>query len=115
MSIFVDILDGLTGLRQDFDDMRSGGIYQFFTKWFAEFIKWYMVAWYKAKLTSITFAWDVASEILSSLNISQQINMAFSALDSRVVQIISFFRIPEAINIVLSAYTTRFVLNFLGL
>lgn len=115
MSTLLDITNVLTDLRQDFDDMRSNGIYQFFTKWFAEFIKWYMVGWYKAKLQAITFAWDVAQELLASLNLSEHINIAFSALDSRVVQIISFFRIPEAINIVLSAYTTRFVLNFLGL
>ncbi len=115
MSTFLDLVNSFVDFQQQVDDFRSTGIYQFFTKWFAEFIKWWMVGWYKAKLQAMIFSWDIAQEILSTLNISDQINSAFSLLDSRVIQVISFFRIPEAINIVLSAYTTRFVLNFLGL
>ena len=115
MISLLDIANGIVEFRQDVEDFRSTGIYEFCVKWFAEFIKWYLVGWYKVKLQSITFAWDIAQEILTSLSISEKIDLAFSALDSLVVQVISFFRIPEAINIVLSAYTTRFVLNFLGL
>ncbi|MFI3123298.1 MAG: DUF2523 family protein [Methylococcales bacterium] len=98
MSTFVDVVNSIVDFRQELDDFRTSGIYKFFTQWFAEFIKWSMVGWFKFKLQALTFAWDVASEILTSLNLSQQIDMAFSALDSNVVSIISFFRIPEAIN-----------------
>lgn len=115
MSTFVDVVNSIVDFRQELDDFRTSGIYKFFTQWFAEFIKWSMVGWFKFKLQALTFAWDVASEILTSLNLSQQIDMAFSALDSNVVSIISFFRIPEAINIILSAYTTRLVMTFIGL
>lgn len=114
MSTLTDIVNSIMDIAQSIDDFRSTGIYQFFTKWFAEFIKWWMVGWYKMKFQAMVFAWDIAQEILISLNISEQIHLAFSALDSNVIQIISFFRIPEAINIILSAYTTRFVFNFLG-
>jgi hypothetical protein len=114
MSTLLDITDAIVSFRQDIEDYRSSGIYQFFTKWFAEFIKWSMVGWYKAKLQAIIFSWDVASEILDSLNISEQIETAFGQLDSDLVSIISFFRIPEAINIILSAYTTRLVMTFIG-
>ncbi|MEI6747404.1 MAG: DUF2523 family protein [Methylococcaceae bacterium] len=115
MSTFVDIVNSIIDFRQELDDFRSSGIYKFFTQWFAEFIKWSMVGWFKFKLQSLTFAWDVASEILNSLNLSEHIYMAFSALDSNVVSIISFFRIPEAIHIILSAYTTRLVMTFIGI
>ena len=115
MSTFVDVVNSIVDFRQELDDFRTSGIYKFFTQWFAEFIKWSMVGWFKFKLQALTFAWDVANEILTSLNLSQQIDMAFSALDSNLVSIISFFRIPEAINIILSAYTTRLVMTFIGL
>jgi hypothetical protein len=115
MTSFVDIVNSIVDVRQQIDDFRSSGIYQFFTHWFSEFLKWWVVAWYKGKLQAITFAWDVASEILSSLNLSAVVQSAFSQLDSNVVSIISFFRIPEAINLILSAYVTRQVMTFIGL
>lgn len=115
MSTLVDIANAITEFRQDIDDIRSTGIYEFVTKFFAEYIKWAIVGWYKFKLQGVIFAYDIATEILSSINLSEQIDKAFSSLDSQVVQIISYFRIPEALNIVFSAYTTRVVMNFLGL
>jgi hypothetical protein len=114
MSTLVDIVNSIVDLRQQIEDFRSSGIYQFFTHWFAEFLKWWVVGWYKAKLQAITFSWDVAHEILSSLNLSTVVESAFSQLDSKVVSIISFFRIPEAINMILSAYVTRQVMTFIG-
>jgi hypothetical protein len=65
-------------------------------------------------LQAITFSWDVASEILSSLNLSSILQSAFSQLDFNVVSVISFFRIPEAINLILSAHVTRQVMTFIG-
>ena len=115
MSTFVDVVNSIVDFRQQFDDFRTFGIYKFFTQWFAEFIKWSMVGWFKFKLQSLTFAWDVASEILTSLNLSTVVESAFAQLDSKVVSIISFFRIPEAINMILSAYVTRLVMTFIGL
>ena len=115
MSTLLDITNAITDFRQQIEDIRSTGVYEFFTKLFAEYIKWAIVGWYKFKLQSIIFAYDVASEILSSINLSSVVDTAFSALDARIVQIISFFRIPEALNLIFSAYTTRVVMNFLGI
>lgn len=111
----LDITNAIVDLRQDIENFFSTGIYEFFTKFFAEFIKWAVVLWYKFKLFSITFSYDIASEILSSLNLSQTIDSAFNSLDSRVAKFVSFFRIPEAVSLIISAYTTRFVMYFLGL
>jgi hypothetical protein len=115
MSTLVDIVNSIVDINQEISDFRTSGIYQFFKEWFAEFVKWFYVSWYKSKLFAITFAWDVAQEILGSLNLSSAIEEAFGMLDSKVLAIISFFRIPEALNIILSAYTTRLVLTFMGM
>lgn len=115
MSTLLDIVDSIVDIRQQIEDFLSVGIYHFFIKWFAEFMKWFFVLWYKFKLFAITFAYDVAKEILDSINMSSMVEMAFISLDSKVMQIVTFFRIPEAINIILSAYTTRMVLTFIGM
>lgn len=73
-----------------------------------------MVAWWKAKLTALTFSWSVAQELITSLNISEYINNAWSSLDSRLLSMFVLFRIPEALNIILSAAVTKFVFRFLG-
>lgn len=114
MSTLLDIANVITDFRQDIENIRSTGIYDFFTKFFAEYIKWSIVGWYKFKLESIIFAYDIATEILSSLDLSSVVDSAFASLDSRVSRLISFFRIPEALNLIFSAYTTRVVMNFLG-
>jgi hypothetical protein len=115
MSTLLDIVNSIVDINQEIQDFRSTGIYHFFVEWFAETMKWFYVGWYKSKLFAITFAYDVAKEILTSLNMSRMIETAFNSLDSRVMQIVTFFRIPEAINIILSAYTTRMVLTFMGM
>lgn len=65
MMTLLDITNAIVDFRQDIENIRSTGIYEFFTKVFAEYIKWAIVGWYKFKLQSIIFAYDVASEILS--------------------------------------------------
>jgi hypothetical protein len=82
------------------------------TKAYAEFIKAYLISEIEFKIFMLKFAWDVAKELLTSLNISPLIASAWSQLDSRVLQFITFFRIPEGINLLISAYTTRFVYRF---
>jgi hypothetical protein len=115
MSTLLDIVDSIVDINQQITDFRETGIYNFFVQWFAEFMKWFYVGWYKSKLMAITFAYDVAQEILTSLNLSSQIDSAFGMLDSKVVGVISFFRIPEGLNIIFSAYMTRMVLTFMGM
>jgi hypothetical protein len=115
MSTLLDIVNSIIDINQEIIDFRQTGIYHFFVEWFAELMKWFYVGWYKSKLFAITFAWDVAQEILSSLNLSDAIESAFNSLDSKLLAVVSFFRIPEGLNLILSAYVTRMVLTFMGM
>ncbi|TRW98995.1 DUF2523 family protein [Candidatus Methylobacter oryzae] len=98
-----------------FWDFVTHGIYDFAVKWLANWVIYATISTITFKLWAISFAWDIAQEILSQLNITSAIQSAWSALDSRIMDAISFFRIPEAINIILTAHVTKFVLRFLGL
>lgn len=91
------------------------GIYDFVTAAFAQFVIWSMVAMVEFKIMMIGFAWDVAQQILAQLDVSSYINAAFGSLEPTLFNFICFLKIPEAVNIIMSAYTTRYVLNFMGM
>lgn len=76
-------------------------------------IGWGIVLYFEVKLAAIEFAYAVASTIMSALNLSQVINMGWSALDSQTLGVLTYLRIPESINMILSAFVTRFVLDLL--
>lgn len=89
-------------------------IYPFVTKTIAEWIKASVIAEIEMKIFLTAFAWDIAKDLLQSLNVSQYISAAWSALDPRLLQFLTFFRVPEGINLMLSALTTKFVYNYMG-
>lgn len=114
MLAFVDVVQSVIDLTQTVSDFFNVGIYDLLTKFVAWCIKWYLVAWVKAKITGLTFAWAVAQELITSLDLATYLNAAWSALDSRVLSMLVFFRVPEAVNLLLSAAVTKFVFRILG-
>jgi len=72
---------------------------------------WYVIGVTKAKIHFVEFSWQVAQEILNQLNISATINQYWGSIDSKVMGALTFFRIPEALNIVLNAHLTRYVMG----
>ncbi|AEG00734.1 DUF2523 domain-containing protein [Methylomonas methanica] len=115
MSVFVDVVNAIVESGQMVSDFFTTGIYELLTKFTAWFVKWSVVAMWKAKLAAIAFSWDVAQELITTLNISGYINAAWSTLDSKVLNMFVYFKIPEAVNIVMSAGVTKFVMKFLGI
>jgi len=115
---FNHILDFLTYANtsiNDFLDFLHNGIYDFVTKAFAAFLIWSTVAYIDFMIYMIGFSWDVAQSVLSQLNVSAALNAAWSSLESSIASFVSLLNIPDAINVILSARVTRFVLNFMGL
>jgi beta-mannanase len=93
----------------------TSGIYDLIVKWFAQFIISAQISMVKFKIFSLVFAWDVAKEIINQLSVSSYLQQAYNSLDSRIISLLNFFKIPDAINIILSARITKFVLKFMGL
>jgi len=93
----------------------QSGIYDFFTEWFSAFMIWSMVGMIRFQIWAVGFAWDVAQQVLDQLNISSALAAAWSQLDNQVLNALTFFNVPDAINVLLSARVTRFVLNFMHL
>lgn len=106
----MDFFDVLIQIRDFFTD----DIYDFFYEVFRQISAWYVVWVLKAKIFALSFAFDVASTIMTNLNLSQHLNSYYSMLDSNTLQYMSFFRLPDAINLLIQAYITRFTLDVLG-
>lgn len=89
-------------------------IYDFVTKIFAWAIEWYVVFLLQGKIFLAKFAWDIAKNIMANIGLSQAINIAWGYLDSQIIGYLTFFRLPEAINILFQALVTKFVLRIIG-
>jgi hypothetical protein len=76
-------------------------------------VMWSIIAYFEMKIHVIEFSYGIASSILSGLNISDLINTHWSGMNSSIKGAITYLRIPESINIILSAMLTRFVMDLL--
>jgi hypothetical protein len=65
------------------------------------------------KLNTMALSFDIAGSILNDLDISSHIQDSFSYVDSQTLMIANYFKIPNFIELILTAYTTRFVMGFL--
>jgi hypothetical protein len=63
------------------------------------------------KMAALELAAESADKILSAFNISGSIQSTLDNLDPQMSSIITFFKIPEAINLLLSAHLTRFIMS----
>lgn len=107
-------MDSFIDAIQYFLDWTSTGIYEFTEQAFKEATAWYVVGVVKAKIYLMGFAWDVAKIVLQNIGLSQFIASTWGSLDNQLVGYLTFFKVPDALNIVIQAYVTRFVLNIMG-
>lgn len=101
------VFDALTDIAGWFAD----GLYETADNVFQRIAVWVIVWMLEAKLFMLGFGIEIAELFIEALGISEVLNDAFSSLDSKISNFIYYLRIPEAINILLSAYATRFVMG----
>lgn len=87
-------------------------IYNFATWAFSQLVQYIILASIKFQILAVTFAWDVASQLLADLNISSFISEAWGSIPGDLSSVLGFFGVPEAVNILISALGTKFVLRF---
>lgn len=89
------------------------GIYEWFEQ-AAKYLTQSFILWYiDCQIWGLQFAWEVAQGVLTSLNASQHIASGMAMLSPEVSAGINFFRVPEALNLLLTAGMTRFVMNMI--
>ncbi len=111
MSVIVDIVDSIVNLDETVTNFFHTGLFKFIEDFMVWLGSWVVVFVVKAKIQALGFAWAVAKNLLLSLNISTQLQGFMSSLPLTLHSFINLFKIPEAINLIVSAYSTRFVLR----
>ena len=114
MSVLVDVVNSVVSLEQTITNFFADDVFGLLTKFVAWFVQWSVVAMWKAKLAALAFSWGVAQQIMINLDISGHLNSTWAALDSRTMAMASFFRVPEAVSMLISASVTKFVFKFIG-
>lgn len=76
-------------------------------------IIWIIIAYLELKVYMIEIAYDFASQFIQSLGLSEAIQQAWATIPAPIASTFSYLRIPEAVNMLMSACLTRFLLGLL--
>ena len=101
------IFDSLDLLNQFLVNGIPESIDNFFQRMGAYLVLFY----FELKLSSIQFAWSIASGILNTLSLSSTLTASLNTISPDVVSFLNHLRLIEAFNIILSAHATKFVLS----
>lgn len=105
-------MDGIMEALQALFDFFTVGTYNFVQEIFAELLIWVATWWIKIKIASITFFWGVASAMLDQLGVSAFLQSAWGSLDNDILNFFTRYKVPEALNMILSAKLTAFIMRF---
>ena len=105
MDFFFDFADWFRDFFSSGDD---------FPGFFAHIYAWLVIWWIELKIVALQYTWQIAQVVLIQLDISGPLNAAWASLDSELLGYITYFRLPEAFNIIINARITRFILNMMG-
>jgi len=93
-------------------DFITNGIYDFTIETFQFLMLKLTLFTIEAVSFFITFAWDITKLIFDQVGITDSLQQAWSYLDSGMLSTLSFFGIPDVINIITTAFLTSFLLKF---
>ncbi len=106
-------MDFLEYLKSIYEWMTSG-IYDFFVQLVSYCIAISLEITLKSTLFMLRFSWDVAYQLMQDLQITTFLNDMYAHIDSSIMDVMLYFRVPDFINVVMNAYITRYVFSFLG-
>ena len=96
-------------------DFISSGIYDLLTQFTAYIISQMSIAMITFKISALTFFWDVAAQVLDDFGVGNYISALFGYLPADFKSVVDFFGIPAAMQTLINAFATRYILNFVGL
>jgi len=109
----MDFFDSVVARLNSIYEFITSGIYDFFVDSFALLVEYLTVSSIKFTIWSMSFAWDVSKSIIEDLGISDTLNNAWSTLPGDTVSILSFFGVPDMVNMLVTAIITSYTLKFI--
>lgn len=89
------------------------GIYDFVKSAFVLLTKYGIQAYFASMLFAADVGFEVFSELMQDIGVSQYVQSSYASLDVKLRSALSFFGIPEAVNMIVSAIGTRFAMRFI--
>lgn len=112
MEWITSFLDQIISFFQSIWDFLSVGIYQLVKDGLVVLTKAAMYSYIQMQLLALDVAYTSAQEIIGNLGVAQLIQQKYSGINGDLLNAFSFFGVPEALNILFSALSTRFALRF---
>lgn len=80
----------------------------------AYFVEYSVYIKFVVMLESMSFAYQVAAEIMADLNIAGYLSSAVDGLPSNVKAIMTMWGITNCLNMIIHTWLTAFVMDFMG-
>lgn len=95
-------------------DWLTGGVYDLLVNFLALCLEWGTAQWFRGKLFMLELSWNVAQQVLVDLDFTSQIDSAISSVPSEARSLIYYLQLPEAVNMIISAGVTKWILRITG-
>lgn len=109
---FPFITDFLEFLQSIWDWLYVG-IYDFVKSAFVLLTKMAINAYFTVAIFSADVGYEVFSSLMNDIGVSDAVQSSYNSLDGKLRAALSFFGIPDALNIIVSAIGTRFAMRFI--
>ncbi|OLU32136.1 Head virion protein G6P [Pseudomonas sp. PA15(2017)] len=93
-------------------DFLTVGIYTFIKDGLVLLTKAAMYSWVQIQLLALEVAYETAQQVMGDLGVAEAVRQRYGALPGDLADTLQFFGIPQALNIIFSALSTRFALKF---
>ena len=113
-SFIFDFIDWVKSIFADVETFFSTSLPGLLTRITASGFEVYMLWKLKAMYYMVMFAYEVAKQISTDLQLSQYLSSAVSGLPSNVQYTLNSWQIPNCINFIMNCFLTRFVMNVMG-
>jgi hypothetical protein len=113
-SFISDFFDWIKDIIADFTATFFDGIAAFVHRAMAYFIIFAVTIKLYLFINTLEFAYSIAQEISKTLNLFGYLSSALSSLPSDLKYMMNLWGVPNCLNIIMNAYITRFVMNFMG-
>jgi hypothetical protein len=112
MDFITDTYESVLLFLQWVWDFFTSGIYDFVKDGLVLLTKATIYSYIQIQILALEVAYETAQSILADIGVSNAVRQYWSGLPGEVASALSFFGIPQALNIIFSALSTRFVLKF---
>ncbi len=113
MEWLTGFLDQIIAFFQYVWDFLAEGIYDLVKELLVIATKAAIYSYLKTQVFVLEISYKAAQQLVGSIGLAPRIQQMYNGLPAEVLATLAFFGIPQALNILFSALSTRFVMRFI--